>query len=95
MSNGSYNSQFNSDFKRHNMSSSGLWSCKQLRPIRPAASTAISGLFGAGMGAGAPEGLRESASMSKLDLNVSQRFRRQRDSSHQEGAMRVIIQPEE
>ena len=33
--------------------------------------------------------------MSRLDLNISQRFQRQRDGSHQEGAMRVIIQPEE
>lgn len=96
MSNGSFNSQFNSDFKKHkNMSSSGLWYCKQLRPIRPAVNTTVSGLFEAGMGVEDPKNLRPSVSMTRLDLDVSRRFNKQRDRSYQDGVMRGIIQPEE
>ena len=70
MSNASYNSrQFISESKPI----SALWSCKQLKPIRPSLQTAVSGLFGQGMGIEAPASMRASVSMPRLNIHAMQR----------------------
>lgn len=93
MSNASYNSrQFQSELKPI----SALWSCQQLKAIRPTEHTAVSGLFDQGMGTEAPAAMRVSASMPRLNLHGSQRrFNRERDSSYRAGSMRSVLNYED